>query len=545
LLKFLFLLIVPSIVLYSSQEKVLDKANALKLYEKNEWKALLHYKKTLNIKDKAFILSENFSLNNELNATIKSFYTPKQNYKNINNHPQCRFPARLLFISHELALDTNEFPYIDCLALATYRKKAPADKIYVTYASENVRNPSSMMGHTFLKFSGKNYQGREVEHAITFYTVLGSINIFKLAYQNIFSGMDGLFALQPYEKIIRQYTDKENRNVWEYQLSLSEYRRKLIYYHVWELKGIDMKYFFSSYNCSTVIYYSLSLVNPKLYDEFKLWVTPLDTVKMLYKYNLIQKSELFPSHTWLVKMMAQSLNEHEIKAIQNKEVVLDISQYKSPNNIPNERQLGISYSYVNKENFLKLSFLPASHFLNDDNREYFGESELKIAYLSVLLNEESLELDEFTLYGMKSYIPFDTQTYDLSYQFELGVMKEYSRNLNYENTLKLDGGMGVDFLLWDDINIFAMFNVGIGYNNSDNTHLFFNPQIGGTIYEVFNMKSLLYYQPLFIYENKVYDKYILNHNIFFSKDYKFYFNFEQINADTRYTNYEFGFSKLF
>ncbi|MEA2017419.1 MAG: DUF4105 domain-containing protein [Campylobacterota bacterium] len=594
--RFILLLFLP-ILLYATQEKTLKLANDLKLYEKNEWRALLHYNGSLNITDRTFILSDNFSLKNELSATIEGFYKPKQYYNNINDHPQCEFPGRLLFITHELNISNSEFPKINCQDFNTYKMKAPADKISLIYASENVTNPSSMMGHTFLKYSGKNYEDREVKHAVTFYTILDSINLFTLAYQNIFSGMKGLFALQPYKKIVAQYTNKENRNVWSYQLKLSEYRRNLIYYHIWELKGLDMKYFFTSYNCSTVIYYALSLANPKIYDDNKLWITPLDTVKFLYKYELIEKSELFPSDEWLVKMTAENLDSIKINNIkdivknkkykkittldfnslklleayssvkyknndmsidefkifkksissssENNGNTFDISNYKSPNKIPNERQIGIGYKNINEGKFLKLSFLPASHLLNDNNQEYFGESELKIAYLSILANNDEIELEEFTLYGMKSYIPYDTLTHDLSYQFELAVKKEYSQAIDYVDTVKIDGGVGMDFLLLRDINIFAMLNLGVGYNKDDKAHIFFNPQIGGMIYEIFNMKSLLYYQPLFVNDNKVYDKFVLEHNIFLFKNYKFYFNFEQVNANDRYRNYEFGFSKLF
>ena len=592
-----FLLFFFPILLYSSQEKILNKANNLKLYEKNEWKALLHYNGSFNIKNKKFILSQSFSLKNELITTIKYFYTSQENYHNINNHPQCKFPSRLLFISHELNVSDSEFPKINCPNFNTYKMKAPADKISLIYASENVKNPSSMMGHTFLKYSGKNYQNREVEHAITFYTILDGTNLVTLAYQNIFSGMKGLFALLPYKKIVEQYTKKENRNVWAYQLKLSEYRKKLIYYHIWELKGIDMKYFFTSYNCSTVIYYALSLANPKIYDDNKLWITPLDIVKLLYKYNLIEKSELSPSNEWLIKMTAEGLDSYKINniksivenksynkiskldfnslklleayssvqyknndinidefnnfrksiynSIKNDGTIFDISEYKSPNNIPNERQIDIGYNNINEEEFFKLSFLGASHLLNDNNREYFGESELKIAYLSILANKNDIELKEFTLYGMKSYIPYDTLTNDLSYQFELAVKKEYSKKMKYIDTVKIDGAIGIDFLLWHDINVFAMLNLGVGYNRDDKAHIFFNPQIGGMIYEIFNMKSLLYYQPLFVNDNKIYDKFVLEHTIFLFKDYKLYFNFEQVNSNDKYQNYEFGFSKLF
>jgi hypothetical protein len=239
-----FLLFIFPILLYSSQQETLKIATDLKLYKKNEWKALLHYNGNLNITDKTFILSKVFSLENELNSTIKGFYSPEENYQNINNHPQCKFPARLLYITQELNITNKEFPDVNCSNFNTYNMKAPADKIFLIYASEKVNNPSSMMGHTFLKYSGINDHKRRVEHAISFYTVLNTINLFKLAYQNIFSGMNGMFALQPYKETVEKYTNEENRNVWEYQINVSDYKRKLIYYHIWELKDIEMNFFF-------------------------------------------------------------------------------------------------------------------------------------------------------------------------------------------------------------------------------------------------------------------------------------------------------------
>jgi hypothetical protein len=595
-IRYLVLLITASLLL-SNQNKIIKRANNSDLAESNQWKALLHYNDTLNIKDKKFILSTPFSLKDELVDTIKGFYDSKTKYSNINKHPQCKFPARLLFITHELNISKNEFPKIVCSDFETYKEKAPADTISLIYASENVKNPSSMMGHTFLKYSGINYQHKKVYHAITFYTIIESQNPLLLLYQNMFSGMKGMFALQPYKDMVTQYTKRENRNVWEYTLKLSNYQRKLIYYHIWELKDIDMKYFFTSYNCSTVIYYTLSLANPKIYDDKKLWITPLDTVKYLYKYNLIQNSILLPSDEWLVKMIEENTNYTSVNAVinilQNKQYsdiqtlnfyslkllnayanleynkkninktelkhittkvnqrlinnheTFDISNYKSPSKIPNERQLEVGYSNLNKTKYMKLSFLGASHLLNDNNREYFGESELKIGYLSLLLNRSKLELNNFTLYGMKSYIPYDTLTKDFSYQFEIAVKKEYTKSLNYLDTVKIDGGIGIDFLIAKDINFFALLNGGLGYNYHDNTHIFFNPQIGTMIYEIFNMKSFLSYQPLFIKTKKIYDKYTFQHNIFLSPEWTVSLEMQNIRAKQNYQNYEFSLKYLF
>ncbi len=539
-----FLLCIFPILLFSSQGDTVKLAQKTKIYKKNAWKALLHYNNDFKVTDKKFLLSKNHSLRNELISTIEAFYDLPSHYKNLNNHPQCRFPARLLFITHELNISTNEFPKVNCQDLEIYKEKAPADNISLVYASENVTNPSSMMGHVFLKFSGINKKGLQANHAITFYTVIESLNPFSLIYQNTISGMKGLFALQPYRIIKNNYTKKENRNLWEYQLSLTEYRKKLIYYHVWELKGIDMKYYFTSYNCSTVIYNMLSLAKPKIYDDKKIWITPLDSVKFLYKYDLIQKAQLYPSNSWLTKMIEDTnIDKNNTKQLKSK--IIDISKYKSPNKIPSERQLSTGYVNLNREKYIKLSFLPASHLLNDYNREYFGESELKIASLSILVNDKNIELQDFTLYGMKSYMPYSSSTHDLSYQFELAIKKEYTETFNYLDTVQIDGGIGIDFLEAKDINLFFIANGGLGYDTKDNLHLFFNPKIGVMIYELFHMKSFLSYSPLYIGTNKVYDKFTLKHNIFISNQWTISVNIQSVKGKRDFLNYCFSLKYLF
>lgn len=593
-----FILLILPLFVFCSEYDVTKQANEAKLYEKKEWLALLHSDgEKSNIEDKKFILSRTFSPKDELQATIKALFEESALYKDINKHPQCRFPARRLFLLHELNLSNDIFPSVACPDFQNYQNKAPADTISLIYASENVKSPSSMMGHTFFKYSGKNYQNQNAEHAISFYTVLDSFNLLTLAYQNTVSGMGGFFALQPYKEVVAQYLYRENRNVWEYQLELSEYRKKLVNYHVWELKDVQMRYFFANYNCSTVVYYILSLAEPNIYGKKKLWITPLDTVKYLYDEKLVKNSQLTPSTEWLIKMLEENINSHDVNnvkeivfnsqydeiekldflslellknysllehkkknidstkfsAINSKieglsskeEKFFDISNYKSPYKIPNQRQLGVGYKSVEDEDFLKLSFLGASHLLSDDNREYFGESELKIVDLSLLINKSGLKLENFTLYGMKSYIPFDTLTNDISYEFEIAVKRDYDENMQYKNIFKINGGMGFDFLLSKDINVFAIFNTGIGYNKASEAHLLTSPRLGMMIYEVFNMKSLLSYEPVFVNENKIYDKYSLEQNMFLSKNYKIYFNLQIFENEKKYVNCEFGLSRLF
>ena len=155
---------------------LIKEAVANNLHNSPVWKSLLHVSNSkLNIEDPDFILSkDNFSLRNELEQTIYSFF---EDIDKGDSHGICKFPARFFWIKSVLNLGDDTFPHVQCAEFDEYLKKAPADDISLVFVSENVSNPSSMMGHIFLKLSGYNHKSKYVEHAVSFFTVIDTFNI--------------------------------------------------------------------------------------------------------------------------------------------------------------------------------------------------------------------------------------------------------------------------------------------------------------------------------------------------------------------------------
>ncbi len=296
---------------------ILNEAVAKNLHNSPIWKSLLHVSNgKLNIEDPNFIMSKGiFSLKNELEKTIYSFFG---DIDKGDSHGICKFPARFFWIKSELNLDDDIFPHVQCAEFEEYLKKAPADEISLVFVSENVSNPSSMMGHVFLKLSGYNYKSNYVEHAVSFFTIIDTINIPLLILKSTITGMNGFFSLLPYSEQVKRYLEVEDRNVWEYELDLSEKNKMLIYYHIWELKDLQMRYLFTGYNCATVIYNTLSLSSENfLKNNNRLWITPKDVVKETYRNNLIVGTKLIPSDKWNIRMLSEALDNDSIDYIYN------------------------------------------------------------------------------------------------------------------------------------------------------------------------------------------------------------------------------------
>ena len=57
-------------------------------------------------------------------------------------------------------------------------------------------------------------------------------------------GFKGRFSIKPYYLKLREYGDIENRDIWEYQLGLSQEQIRFVLMHVWELQLTYFDYFF-------------------------------------------------------------------------------------------------------------------------------------------------------------------------------------------------------------------------------------------------------------------------------------------------------------
>jgi hypothetical protein len=529
-----------------SFQTAVNKAAKLRLYENPKWLSLLHIKNDLpQIEDSHFILSgERFSPKNELDETLSLFFDDLPEAK-------CRFPARYFLLNHYIKFDiAGQKNKSECAELQKYKNYVPYDEINLIYASEVVSSASSMMGHSFLNAKGKNLNQTSVSHSISFFTELGTFNPVTLIYDGLVSGMDGFFIVRPFKKELNRYSKVEGRNVWSYTLNINDFDRKLIKLHIWELKNIEIKYLFQSYNCATLTLYILSLANPNLINEDILFVSPLDVVKAAKKYGMIKNIGVELSDDWALKMLEQeiepelgqkieslvfeeqnisfeklkpeskriaveylsyliknkviraNLTDHRLSTLSkivdfniDKSLDFDLSQFKNPINTKQDSLL-TSTIVLNSENTaIDLSFLPASHYLYGDNRQYFSESELKISEFTVRLAENSnhLRLQSLTLYSFRTMTPSSKILPKYSGSFYMGYRQILDNNLNENGFFDLSGGIGKSSNVHKDILLFSHFEVGLAANTSE-VFVYAKPSAGAIINVVADGKIVFEYQ---------------------------------------------------
>ena len=509
------------------------------------WAALLHVERgEPQLRDGHFILSlREFSLRQELLDTVAALYGPE------GDAGICRFPARYTWLQQQAGLPQRSLAH--CSQLQELLERAPAQQISVVFASENLAQPSSMMGHLFLKTRGVNAQGNTVEHALTFFTDAASLNLPKLFFDSMVIGKKGYFTLEPYQDTIRAYVIGEQRSLWEYQLQLNDGERRLLMLHVHELRQADITYFFQRYNCATLVKHLLAVVKPQMLDKVDWWTTPKFVIQQAQAQGMVAAVNVKTPSRWLVRnllvelppgaarQVTQALDSHSTAALrlddsspaQARYLLLELAravntyhydqgqidaqtwasmdgplraqaqarfaamglqadQGRNPALSPPDKQWSLGWRREGRSDTLRLELLPVSHTLADDNAVSTNENELRLFDTAVLVDPAKghVNLDRLTVYGVQSLLPWDPLTGGLSGGINLGFDRQLDANLQERLSFAAEGALGLTWRALSDVDAFAMLWGGWVHQGVGGVDV--RPTAGVLVREVWGMKSI-------------------------------------------------------
>ena len=324
-----------------------EKAAELNLAAQRQWTALLHYKKGL-FSDESVFDSETFFLSPdgkknpkaELDATIEAFFKPVP--PTADEHPRCLFPARFLWLNEQLAFDKKDLPAPQCSKFKEFEKELNVYQTTFVYTSAYFGNPASLFGHTLLRLD-KKQQTKDMpllSHYMNYGAITGNDNGIAFLFKGVFGGYPGIFTVSPYYDAVNLYNNMENRDLWEYRLTMTPFQTRLLVAHLWEAGHNHADYFFFSENCSYMLAQMLDVVYPdKSVSEefykpylFSDYVIPVDTIRAFGKLhpNAVEKVVYRPSkqskikHAWkhFSKAQKKAFKQHLAKAPRNPDAVL-------------------------------------------------------------------------------------------------------------------------------------------------------------------------------------------------------------------------------
>jgi hypothetical protein len=304
------------------------RSHQLKLAERPEWIKLLHYVPRLiapgykgQVDSPSFYLAKQGKTDAqaELDATLASFYSDILESKDIQN-PQCAFIARYTWLDSQLEFDPARLTPRACPRYAQWHATLNPAGLTLIFASAYLNSPSSMFGHTLLRVDAKDQDEhtRLLAYAVNFAANTNETNGLAFAVNGLFGGYAGAFSMLPYYAKVREYSDFENRDIWEYQLHLSHEELDRVLMHAWELGPHYFDYFFFDENCSYHLLGLLQVARPELEftRDFPHWAIPADTVREVAAYpGLVSRTVYRPSNATLLRNRLVAMNENERRLV--------------------------------------------------------------------------------------------------------------------------------------------------------------------------------------------------------------------------------------
>ncbi|MFW5860877.1 MAG: DUF4105 domain-containing protein [Spirochaetota bacterium] len=294
---------------------LIELADSKKLYDRKLWYNLLHYKKKLFgveslVDAPRFFLDENgkYDPRAELHATIRYFIIPSESLEN----PVCRFMARYAWLRKELQIDEAYVPVERCEKYNEIKNLDENVTASIAFPAGYMNSPASIFGHTLITLQSRHNPGL-LSTAINYAARTGEEFGPVFAFRGIFGLYNGYFSIQPYYEKVQEYSDIDQRDMWEYRLNLTRDEIEMLMFHVWEMDNIYSRYYFFGENCSYSLLFLLEAARSgtDITDKFGLWVIPVDTVREVKKAGFVDEVIYRPSRATKIEHMASCLDDNE------------------------------------------------------------------------------------------------------------------------------------------------------------------------------------------------------------------------------------------
>lgn len=281
------------------------QAHRLKLANDAQWLSLLHYARyplagqlKSQADDPGFFNAPSGATDPaaELDATLARFFdaTP---IPPVKQAAQCRFAARYRWLKSKLQFDPQLLPEQDCPRLKEWLSALNPESATLIFPSAHINSPASMFGHTLLRIDAK---GQSEKTRLLAYTINYAANAnpgdgLTFAFKGLTGLYPGVMSNSPYYVKVREYTDMESRDIWEYRLTLTPAEIDQLLRHAWEISATHFDYWFFDENCSYLLLTLLDVGRPglNLAQQFGVNVIPVDTVRAVMATPGLVASQLF------------------------------------------------------------------------------------------------------------------------------------------------------------------------------------------------------------------------------------------------------------
>lgn len=530
--KFLFIIFSNFIFLYgNSYDLYISKSNELKLDKDPYWHTLLHMSSNKSeIDNKEFFISPigKIDAKAEMNATIEAFFE--------HNESICKYPARYHWLKDRLKM--SELEKIKCEEFDKFVKTVDPKSVTLVFPTAHISSPASMFGHTFIRIDS-SYESKMLSSAINYSASANqdTENGFAFAIKGLFGGYSGQYSLLPYYDKLKEYRDKDQRDIWEYQLNLNSNEIMQMIRHIWELKDTRSDYYFFDENCAYNMLWLLEVAREglNLRSHFIYHVSPPETIFAMKEENLISNTHYRPSKRTKIlaydrllsdknkrvvkKVLSTDISSIDDKniSIQDKQHILEFAVELNENSFINNKikkdeYLSLSHQLLLKRSLLGeskeveikepnnplkahrgfkltmqekikngeestlLGFRPVYHDMADSDRGMIDGTEIKFLDFLFEVSDKSIEVESVDILKLSSLVNVSTFSKPFSWSARFAFDKNApDENLNFDSSVQI----GFRKNIFDETNYFY-YLVGFGTNEYDDWSAYATHKLGFT-----------------------------------------------------------------
>jgi hypothetical protein len=260
------------------------------------WLKLLHY----DHNQQSEILTDDFFLSSdgrhdpqaELLADLAAYNAPWP--KDGDSHARCRFPARYFWLSQQISLPGYSLNPAQCTTFARWSLPDKVQSISLFLVSGYLGNPASVFGHSLLKLNtgAHDDQAGMFDLTVSYGALVPQDEpVWRYILRGIGGGYQAGFSDRYFYTQDLVYSRTEFRDIWDYELLLTDQQRTLLILHLWEVLGKKFTYYFLDKNCAFRLSELVELViDEPLLRNARIWYAPTETFYRLEDIDQARKA---------------------------------------------------------------------------------------------------------------------------------------------------------------------------------------------------------------------------------------------------------------
>lgn len=266
------------------------------IFLQSEWLSLLHYRLAPNGRWISEADSERFFFAVDGATNPRAEMLAFIDALRVRHQVHCAYPARTKWLrSQGLPLDVD---FSSCPKYAKWRKKFSRSNLSLVFATASMDDPASMFGHSFIRIYEEDVEAKVMGSAtLNYYAEAdGSLSLLKYVYRGFAGGFWGVIDDQDMFRRVREYSDNQARDMWEFELKFDADQISRIIDHAWEIRDKAFRYYFIDDNCGYRTLRLLAVADPDLLPVTpRLRSLPVDSIKELAALDIIGNIRFIPS----------------------------------------------------------------------------------------------------------------------------------------------------------------------------------------------------------------------------------------------------------